>query len=60
MATVRDRGWDEEVDVVVLGCGGAGAVAAVTACDAGARVMLLKRVKEAATPGCPQWHLSAM
>lgn len=35
--------WDEEADVVVVGYGGAGAVAAVTAHDAGARVLVLER-----------------
>ena len=32
--------WDEETDGVVLGCGGAGAVAAITARDAGAQVVI--------------------
>ena len=43
MATVRDATWDEETDVVVLGCGGAGAVAAISACDAGARVIVVEK-----------------
>jgi FAD binding domain-containing protein len=43
MMTVRDGGWDEEADVVVLGCGGAGAVAAITACDAGAKVIVVEK-----------------
>ena len=36
IADEGDTGWDEETDVVMLGCGGAGAVAAITAWDAGA------------------------
>jgi len=40
---VRDTGWDEEADVVILGCGGAGAVAAITACDAGAKVIVVEK-----------------
>lgn len=43
MATVTDAAWDEEADVVVLGCGGAGAVAAITACDAGAKVIVIEK-----------------
>jgi succinate dehydrogenase/fumarate reductase flavoprotein subunit len=35
--------WDEETDVVVLGCGGGGAVAAITAWDAGAKVVLIEK-----------------
>ena len=38
-----DTGWDEEADVVILGCGGAGAVAAITACDAGAKVIVVEK-----------------
>lgn len=40
------RAWDEETDVLVLGYGGAGAAAAITAHDAGARVMLLEKQAE--------------
>jgi succinate dehydrogenase/fumarate reductase flavoprotein subunit len=43
MMTVRDTAWNEEADVVVLGCGGAGAVAAITACDAGAKVSVVEK-----------------
>jgi succinate dehydrogenase/fumarate reductase flavoprotein subunit len=43
MAMVRDTSWDEEADVVILGCGGAGAVAAITACDAGAKVIVIEK-----------------
>jgi succinate dehydrogenase/fumarate reductase flavoprotein subunit len=35
--------WDEEADVVVLGCGGAGAVAAITAYDTGAKVIVVEK-----------------
>jgi succinate dehydrogenase/fumarate reductase flavoprotein subunit len=37
--------WDKEVDVVVVGCGGAGASAAITAHDLGAQVVLLEKDK---------------
>jgi succinate dehydrogenase/fumarate reductase flavoprotein subunit len=40
---MTDTGWDEEADVVILGCGGAGAVAAITACDAGAKVIVVEK-----------------
>lgn len=35
--------WDKETDVVVVGYGGAGAVAAITAHDAGAEVIVLEK-----------------
>ncbi|MQF94371.1 MAG: FAD-binding protein, partial [SAR202 cluster bacterium] len=35
--------WDKEADVVVVGFGGAGAAAAITAQDAGASVLLLEK-----------------
>jgi len=38
--------WDEETDVVVIGCGYAGAVAAITAVDAGSRVIVLEKMPE--------------
>ncbi|HLJ21997.1 MAG TPA: FAD-dependent oxidoreductase [Stellaceae bacterium] len=38
--------WDEETDVVVVGCGYAGAVAAIAAHDAGARVILVEKMRE--------------
>ena len=38
--------WDEETDVVVIGCGYAGAVAALSALDAGARVTLIEKMRE--------------
>lgn len=36
--------WDDETDVIIIGYGGAGAVAAVTAHDAGARVLLVEKM----------------
>jgi succinate dehydrogenase/fumarate reductase flavoprotein subunit len=35
--------WDHEADVVIVGYGGAGAVAAITAHDAGARVLVMEK-----------------
>jgi len=35
--------WDIETDVLILGYGGAGAVTAITAADAGAKVMILEK-----------------
>ncbi|MFC2008284.1 FAD-binding protein [Chloroflexota bacterium] len=35
--------WDKEADVIVVGYGDAGAVAAITAYDAGARVLILEK-----------------
>ncbi|GAA3184566.1 MULTISPECIES: FAD-binding protein [Streptomyces] len=39
----KGRGYDRAADVVVVGYGGAGAVAAATACDAGAHVLLVEK-----------------
>jgi hypothetical protein len=42
--------WTEEVDVIVVGYGGAGAVTAIAAHDAGARVIILeKQLSDTAT-----------
>lgn len=38
--------WDLEADVVVVGYGGAGAAAAITAHDAGAKVLMLEKAPE--------------
>ncbi len=39
-------GWDEDTDVIVVGCGFAGATAAIAAHDAGARVTLLEKMPD--------------
>ena len=44
-AAVPQR-WDKEVDVVVVGYGGAGAAAAITAHDAGAKVVILEKTSQ--------------
>jgi 3-oxosteroid 1-dehydrogenase len=41
MSTPQD--WDAEADVVIVGYGGAGAVSAISAADAGARVLVLEK-----------------
>jgi glycine/D-amino acid oxidase-like deaminating enzyme len=41
MSTPQD--WDAEADVVIVGYGGAGAVSAISAADAGARVVVLEK-----------------
>lgn len=38
--------WDKETDVVVVGCGGAGTTAAITAHDAGAKVIIVEKAPE--------------
>jgi len=38
--------WDYEADVVVVGYGGAGAATAITAADAGARVVILEKTAD--------------
>lgn len=43
MADVKELQWDEATDVAVLGCGGGGAVAAITAWDAGAKVVIVEK-----------------
>ena len=40
------RKWDRETDVVIIGYGGAGASAAITAHDAGAKVMIFEKLPE--------------
>ncbi len=40
------RRWDERADVVIIGCGFAGAIAAIAAHDAGARVVLLEKMPD--------------
>lgn len=46
-ATEAGPQWDYEADVVVIGLGGAGACAAIEAHDAGAKVLVLEKQKEA-------------
>ena len=43
-AVSDDIAWDKEADVVVIGYGGAGAAAAITAHDAGAEVLILEKM----------------
>ncbi|MBI4331967.1 MAG: FAD-binding protein, partial [Chloroflexi bacterium] len=43
MAMNRQTGWTEEAEVVVVGYGGAGAVAAIAAHDAGAKVLIVEK-----------------
>ena len=43
LMTVENIHWDEETDVVILGCGGADAVAAIAASDAGAKVIVVEK-----------------
>ena len=43
--------WDKEADVVVVGFGGAGAAAAITAHDLGARVLMLEKAPEGEAGG---------
>jgi len=38
--------WDKEADLVVVGFGGAGAAAAITASDLGAKVLMLEKAPE--------------
>ena len=46
MITVRPKAWDREVDVVVLGTGGAAMSAAILAADQGAEVLMLEKSSE--------------
>jgi len=43
---VKPYAWDRETDVIVLGFGGAGVAAAVTAHDLGAEVLILEKAPE--------------
>ncbi len=47
MADQRPTAWDEQADVVVVGYGFAGVAAAITAHDAGAKVLMLEKAPEA-------------
>ena len=46
MPRPQPSAWDETWDVVVVGCGYAGAVAAIAAHDAGARVVVLEKMPD--------------
>ena len=43
-ALTPDTKWDDEADVVVIGFGGAGASAAITAHDAGSKVLIIEKM----------------
>ncbi len=45
-AAGRPETWDRETDVVIVGCGGAGTTAAITAHDAGAEVIIVEKAPE--------------
>lgn len=45
--------WDAEYDAVVIGFGGAGASVAITAADAGAKVLLLEKAPEGKAGATP-------
>lgn len=42
-AAILPKKWDKEADVVIIGCGGSGAAAAIEAHDAGAKVLILEK-----------------
>jgi len=46
--------WDAEYDVVVMGMGAAGMVAAKTAADNGAKVVIVEKCEEGKAV-CPLW-----
>lgn len=52
--------WDAEYDVVVVGFGGAGAVTAVTAADAGAKVLLLEKAPKGHEGGNTRYAMQAI
>ena len=51
--------WDAEYDVIVVGFGAAGGATAISAADAGAKVLLLEKAPEGEAGGnsavCKQW-----
>ena len=51
--------WDEVADVIVVGFGGAGAVAALEAHDRGASVLVLERFQGGGHPFVHAWHSTA-
>jgi succinate dehydrogenase/fumarate reductase flavoprotein subunit len=52
--------WDYEADVVVVGYGGAGVVAAITAHDAGAKVIVLEKSPSLASLGIADSKIPAL
>jgi succinate dehydrogenase/fumarate reductase flavoprotein subunit len=38
--------WNKETDIVIIGCGAAGATAAITAAEAGSKVLILEKAPE--------------
>jgi succinate dehydrogenase/fumarate reductase flavoprotein subunit len=44
--SIIPKKWNKEADVVILGYGGAGACAAIEAHDAGAKVLILEKMKQ--------------
>jgi succinate dehydrogenase/fumarate reductase flavoprotein subunit len=62
-AKAQDRplveNWDHEADVVVVGYGGAGVVAAITAHDAGAKVLVLEKSPSLASIGITNSQIPA-
>ncbi|MDR2741665.1 MAG: FAD-binding protein [Treponema sp.] len=52
--------WDAEYDVVVVGFGGAGATAAVSAADTGAKVLLLEKAPEGEEGGNTRYAMQAV
>ena len=43
-AAPADRKWDEEVDVIVVGTGIAGTIAAIAAAEKGSKVLMLEKM----------------
>ena len=43
---MADAGWDEEVDVLVVGSGAGGLTAAIAAADAHGRVLVIEKSDE--------------
>ncbi len=47
IASAQEKKFDKEADVVVIGCGGAGAATAITAADNGLKVIIIERQPQA-------------
>jgi succinate dehydrogenase/fumarate reductase flavoprotein subunit len=52
--------WDAEYDVIVVGFGGAGAVTAITAADAGAKVLILEKAPQGEEGGNTRYSAQAI